>query len=135
MWTLEVYNPLATESNFIQFTTLTKVSNMGTDIGWIPFTTGATCPPSIGILGIDGAGVICGRTDSTGTGYNITYRLWFREVDEAGGAKGYRINLVRYGGGPLSSTGRSIRISRGNVQTTSEAGKTLIITEVKILFE
>lgn len=135
VWRLNEYDVVGDERNSIQFTVTTKVSNIGTNIGWIPLTVGATCPPSIGIVGTDEAGVVCARADSMETGYNITYSLWFRELDEAGGVKGYKINLVRQAGGPLSSTGNSIRITRGNIQRITEGGKTLIITEVKILLE
>lgn len=135
LWVLNEYDTIGEERNSIQFTVATKISNIATDIGWISLTPGASCPPTIGVVGTDEASVVCTRADSSGVGYNITYRLWFRELDEAGGTRGYKINIVRQPGGPLISTGKSIRISRGRIQTVTEGGKTLIITEVKILLE
>jgi hypothetical protein len=135
LWTLNEYDLGEEKTNSLEFMIASKVSNIGTDLGWISLTSGAACPPTIGVLGVDESSVVCARADSTGTNYNVTYRLWFREVDESAGTRGYKINLVRKEGGPLMSTGKSIRVSRGDVETVTEGGKTLITTEVKILLE
>lgn len=135
LWTLNEYDGSGEENNSIEFMIASKVSNIGVDMDWISFTDGGTCPPEIGVLGIDEGSVVCARADSTGVNYNITYRMWFREIDESSGTRGYKINLVRREGGPLISTGKSIRISRGDVQTITQGSKRLITTEVKILFE
>ena len=119
-------------ANYIEFTISAQTSNIATGIGWICLTGGATCPPSAGIVG-ENAGVVCGRADASGTGYNITYRLWYRELDDASGTKANSIDLVKHSSGPSSSTGRDVRIMRGSVTTSNQAGKTLKTTEVKIL--
>ena len=134
LWVLNEYSAVGEQNNSIQFMSNTKVSNIDIRVGWVPLTSGATCPPNIGIVGADVASVVCGTADTSGTGYSLTYRLWLRELDDASGTKGYKINLVS-DMGPDTSTGKAIRIRRGSVQTRSVSGKTLIITEVKILFE
>lgn len=135
LWELSGYDEVGEQNNSIQFTINAKVSNIGMDIGWIPMTTGGTCPPITGTLGVDEEGVVCVKAETIENGYKITYRLWSRELEEGGGAKGYKINLVRHAGGPLASTGRTVRITRGSIQSTMEDGKTLKTTEVKILLE
>jgi hypothetical protein len=133
LWVLNEYGAAGEANNSLQFSVRTKVSNIGIGIGWVSLSGEYSCPPVIGILGTDKAGIVCARADSVENGYEMVYRLWFRELDE--GTSGYRIELERHASGPLASSGKSIRISRGSVQTTAVSGKTLIITEVKILLE
>ncbi len=126
----------ATEANnSLDFITFSKVSNIGVNVGWVPLS-GPGCPPSVGDIGVDKPSVVCARADSLQDGFNLTYRVWFRELSESAD-KGYKINLVKREGGPLSSTGRSVRISRRGLHTCpeSECGKTLVITEIDILLE
>lgn len=136
LWVLYPYDHPSPENNSIQFTIFSKVSNIavGTEKD-ISFTSGATCPPSSGTLGIASASVVCGRADVFSDGYNITYKLYFRELEESP-KKGYKINLVKYSPtSPPSSSGKTVRISRGEISTITQDGKTLIITEIKILLE
>lgn len=123
---------LSSTENSILFTFFSRVSNIGS-ADWISLTTGASCPPSKGTLGIDKPSAVCARADTLADGYNITYKIWFRQLDESGGARGYKINLVPYSG-VTTSTGKSVRIFRGNISTVTGV-QTLIITEIKILFE
>lgn len=128
-WFLCPYDEISPHNNSIQFTFFSKVSNIAEDYGWIPNTCGS--PP--GELGIDDPSIVCARADTTGTGYSITYKIWFRELDESP-EKGYKIVLVpRNEEGPFISTTKSIRISYGSKREVQQAGKRLIITEIKIL--
>jgi len=122
---------LDTTENSISFTFFSRVSNIGS-AAWISLTTGASCPPSTGTLGIDKPSVVCARADTLADGYNITYKIWFRQLDESSGARGYKIKLVPYTG-VLTSAGKSVRIFRGSIDTVPGV-QTLIITEIKILF-
>jgi hypothetical protein len=126
LWTLN------TTENSISFTFFNKVSNIGSAT-WISLTSGASCPPSTGTVGIDKPSVVCARADTLADGYDITYKIWFRQLDESGGTRGYKISLIQHPGGPAASTGNSVRIFRGDVKTVTDV-KTLIITEIKILF-
>jgi hypothetical protein len=135
LWALNEYSALGYSNNSLQFLMRSKISNIGTNIGWVSLSGDAACPPEIGILGTGKSTVVCARADSVENGYEIVYRLWLRELDEGGGNRGYKINLVRHESGPLASSGKSLRISRGNIQTVTQGSKTLIITEVKILLE
>jgi hypothetical protein len=118
--------------NSISFTFFSRVSNIGS-AAWVSLTTAASCPPSVGTLGIDKPSVVCARADTLADGYNITYKIWFRQLDESGGARGYKIKLVQHPTSPLTSTGKSVRIFRGDISTVPGV-QTLIITEIKILF-
>ncbi|MHA1743418.1 MAG: hypothetical protein ACTSV6_04105 [Candidatus Heimdallarchaeota archaeon] len=121
--------------NSISFTFFSRASNIGSS-AWVPLTTGATCPPTSGTVGIDKPSVVCARADALGNGYNITYKIWFRALNEST-SRGYKIVLLPYSASvPQTSTGKSVRIFRGNVytDTTSIPGQTLIVTEIKILF-
>lgn len=125
------------ENNSLEFSFFSKVSNIAVGAGWVSLTTGssAACPPFIGIVGKDRSSVVCARADSVGDGYNITYKLWFRELDEPEGLTGYKIDLVKHEAGSYTSTGKSIRISRQSISQVSVGQKTLIIPEIKILLE
>lgn len=135
-WILCPGNPptCGADNNSIEFTFLSKASKVA--IGqWSPLTPGATCPvPGSGTLGKDKSSVVCARADRLIEIYNVTYRIYFRELfEETDPNKGYKINLVKDERGSFNSTGKSIRILRGNVFTNVTDNKTLIITEIKIL--
>jgi hypothetical protein len=120
--------------NSMSFTFFSRVSDIGS-AAWISLT-GIDCPPSTnGIIGTHQPSVICARADILANGYNITYKIWFRQLDESGGARSYKIKLLNYQNpGSLTavtSTSKSIRIFRGSINTTTQ---NLIITEIKILF-
>jgi hypothetical protein len=119
--------------NSISFTFFSRASNLGTS-AWITLTSGATCPPSSGTIGVDNPSVICARADTLYNGYNITYKVWFRQLNVSSGTTASLINLTRDLRGPSSSTGKTVRISRGDVSNVLAGGKTLINTEIKILF-
>jgi hypothetical protein len=118
--------------NSISFTFFSRASNIGST-EWIPLTTGASCPPSTGTVGIDKPSVVCARADTLANGYNITYKIWFRQLDESP-TSGYKINLIQHPSGSAASTGKSVRIFFDDVTTSSVGTQTLIITKIKILF-
>jgi len=118
-------------NNSIQFSFFSKVSNIAVDEGWVSLSTANT--NTVGTVGVDDASVVWARSDRAGDGFNITYKVWFRELDESP-TKGYKINLIAPSAIPpeiKASTGKSIRISHVGTRILSD-GKTLIITEIKI---
>lgn len=137
LWILKACDDIGTcgsnndESNSLTFSIFSRVSNTATNQGWITLSSAETCPPQIGSLG-QNPYVVCVRADSYANGYNITYKVQFRELD-ANPTNGFKIILLPQISNLNTSTSKSLRIIRGNVYTTSLSGKTLIITEVKIL--
>lgn len=117
----------------LQFTFLSRVSNIAANAGWISLTSGASCPPSTGTVGQDKLSVICARSDTVANNYNITYRIWYRTLNESGGDKAHRIDLLQHSASAPTSTGKNVRIFEGDIRQELIAGQTLIITEVKIL--
>lgn len=117
----------ATENNSIQFTFFSRVAKIADDEGWVPLSSPNTNP--IGTIGVDDPSVVLARADRIGEGFNITYKTWFRELDESP-EKGYKIDLVAPTG--RTSTARSLRITSGGTRTIPIDGKILIITEIKI---
>jgi hypothetical protein len=120
------------DEDSISFTFFSRASNIAVG-DWISLTTGVKCSstgiePSTGIVG-DKPSVVCARADLLQDGYNITYKVWFRQLNETGGERGYKINLLKHPGGPSSSTGKYVRIFYDRVYQE----QTLIITEIKIL--
>jgi hypothetical protein len=129
LWSLYPSTDNNVENNSIQFSFVSRVTNIAVDEGWVPLSTSNTDP--IVSIGEDPS-VVFGRADSSGSMYNITFKTWFRELDKSP-TEGYKIILTRDTAGPLRSTGKSVRISRGSVTPVTQSGKTLIITEIKIL--
>lgn len=118
----------------ISFTFFSRASNIGKS-DWISLTSGAGYPPpSSGTIGIDKPSAVYAKADTLGSGYNITYKIWYRQLNESSGIRGYKINLASYQPGLLTSTGKSARISLGNITTINTGSQTLIITEIKVLF-
>lgn len=130
IWILKEYNEPNPENNSLLFIFSSKVSNVAPNLGWIPFSPNIQ---EIGKLGLDESSVIFERADSSGGRYNITLRVWFRELENIDGTKGYKINLVKDQAGRTASTSKYLKISRDDIITTQENGKTLTITEIKIL--
>jgi len=120
------------ENNSLHFSFFSRVSNTGANEGWIALSGAESCPAGTATLGSDPY-IACVRADSVAGGYNITYRVQFRELDESA-QRGFKIELFPTLSGLTTSTSKSLRISRGNVYSQDVgSGKTLIITEVKIL--
>lgn len=120
--------------NTVSFTFFSKVSDKGTD-QWI----GMGCDPEQGFVGqggrfgIDKPSIICAKAMQTGSGFNITYKIGYRELLNIDETKFYKIKLVKSAGGVSSSTGKDITISFKNTKDESTEQKTLIITEIEIL--
>lgn len=122
-------------SNWIQFTFSSKLTNIAYNMtDWISLTSEAFCPPDPGMVGADSSSVVCARADTHGDTFNITYRVWFRNVLDnlLNPTKGYKIELVSATGGN-SSAWKTIRISRGDVGQ-SPSNPDLIVTKIKIRF-
>lgn len=127
IWFLYPSTDANPENNSIQFSFQAKVSNLAVDQGWIPLSSGNTNP--IGTFGFDESYVVFGRADAAPGGYNITYKTWFRSLNITSTNKIYSIILVKHPSGPLISSGKTVRISRGDVTEQQN----LITTEIKIL--
>lgn len=128
IWFLYPYNNPTSENNSVQFSFQAKVSNLAVDKGWIPLSSGNTNP--VGTLGYDDSYVVFGKADTAPGGYNITYKVWFRKLNETISNKIYQINLIPLQvSGPFISSGKTVRISRGDVINQQN----LITTEIKIL--
>jgi hypothetical protein len=119
--------------NSIAFSFFSRVSDIAVNSGWISLTHGASCPPSDGYVGTDKASVVCARSDTHQDGYNITYKVFFRKLFEPGGNKGYEIKLVKHETSQLKVSGRNVKIIYSGTEETTEGGKIIIITKVKIL--
>ncbi|MBI4010089.1 MAG: hypothetical protein HY361_02765 [Candidatus Aenigmarchaeota archaeon] len=123
------------ENNSLQFTFFAKASNIAVQSGFISLTPGASCPPSAGVFGKDKSSVVCAKANATHDGFEITYRIWFREVIEPSGTRGYKIDLNKHESSVYQSTGKTVRISRQAINQVTVGSKTLIIPEIKILLE
>ena len=130
IWILHPCDENSVENNSISFTFSAKVSNVAPNLGWIPFSSNIQ---EIGKLGLDKPSVIFERADSAGDRYNITLKAWFRELENVDGSKAYKICLVKDPSGKSTSTSKTIKISRGEIKTVQKDGKSLTITEIKIL--
>lgn len=119
------------ENDSLVFAIFSTVSNYAYDVGWITMSSSDSCPPPIGITG-QNPYVVCVRADTYGSGYNITYKAQFRELD-SGATDGFKILLQPQIPSIITSTGNTVRFSRGNVYSTTVNGKTLNIIEVKVL--
>jgi FlaG/FlaF family flagellin (archaellin) len=143
LWSVHEYSLLAEENNSLEFETFSKVSNIAIStatngIGWVALTPGGSCPPLKGIVGFDPSYVVCAKAEQQGDGFAIKYRIWFRELYDAAGTKGYKVNVTKHESGQLAGTGRTVRIYNSGVYSMcspspQQCSKTLIITEVKIL--
>lgn len=124
-------------NNSIDFSFQSSVSTKGADQGWISLS-GAQCSPGPvpGIIGQDQPSVVCARADKVSANlYNITYRVYFRELDDAQQRSGFLISLEQHPASSLISSGGSpnIRIEFDKRQEVVQGSKDLIITYVKIL--
>lgn len=117
-------------ANYIEFSFFSKTTPYAANAGWVSLTPNADCPPSSGIVGQDKSSVVCVRADTAANGYQLTFRVYFRDLVEAATGKTYRIKLVKHPGGPLVSSTKTVYISRGQTTQTQQ----LIETNVIILF-
>lgn len=118
-------------NNSIRFTFVSRAYKVAQDIGWVSLSTGNPSPN--GTLGIDEPAVIFGRTDKAGDKFNITYKVWFRELWNEAKSKGYKIFL--FAESSTTSVGRSIKISRIGEPKQDPENEKLIRTDINILFE
>jgi len=126
-WQL-VPNGASADSNSLSFTFFSRVSNIATG-QWVSLN-GPACTAAPGSVGEDPY-VVCARADPISNGFNITYKVQFRQLQ--GSMQGYQIYLLPATSSPLSSTSKTMRIQKGNSYTTVANGQNLIIVEAKIL--
>lgn len=121
------------QNNSIEFTITSNAAKYADGAGWISLS-GESCPPPAGNLGTDKASVVCVRVDQTPAGkFNVTYRVWFRPLNDATGRNTFKINLLQHPATSLQFTGQSVQASFNNRRTETVGDKTLITSEVKIL--
>jgi len=125
---VSTYTP---ENNSLSFAIYSTVSNYAYDVGWITISSSDKCPPSAGITG-QNPYVVCVRADRYSSGYNITYKVQFRELD-SDATQGFKILLQPQISSIVLSSGNTVRFTRGNVYSVDVGGKTLNIVEVKVL--
>ena len=128
---LTVYPELVPSlNNSITFIFESKVSNIA-EGDWIPLNT-----PNMNetaTLGVDPPSVIFGKAERTEESINVTYRLWYRELDDPSGDYAYRIVLNTSDNKEKSTTTGFLRIQRLGSRSTLIDGKTLTITEINII--
>lgn len=114
--------------NSISFSFLSRISGFAEDKG-IPLVPGGSCPSSgTGKLGIDEPFDVCGYSKPYEDRYNITFKVWFRElVDEDGNV--YRIKISPLGSSSLLS--KSLLIKFGGIREE----ESLIETKINILLQ
>ena len=120
----------------ISFTMFSKVSKSAANLQINPWVSlsGADCnQPSIsaGTLSVDRPSVVCTRADSINDGLNVTYKVYFRQLNGQG--INYKIDLIKHESGATSSTGKTVRIVFAD-RTETQGQQTLITYKVKILF-
>jgi len=125
------------ENNSIEFSFQSSVTSYAENQGWISTTSGSCSPPpGPGTIGQDDPSVVCVRADRTGAGlFNITYRLYLRELEDAEKESGFRINLLQHPASSVIASGpnTNVRIEFGGRREVAQGNKNLIITDVKIL--
>jgi hypothetical protein len=133
IWVLYPFDYSGVENNSIQFSTFSKFIPPRISIGkWKNLTTGECPIPSQGKIG-ETPYVVCVRADPQLDGYNITFRIIFRELLEAAGNKGSKIILKKWtDASPVISVSREVKIGEVNTYQKLVDSKMLIITEIKI---
>ena len=130
IWKVYPYNHNSPLNNSIVFSFFSKVTNINTATP-ISLISGAACPPSKGIVGKDTFSVVCLTGTPIYDGFNITYVIYIRSLElpiNASYNEIYSIQLLTPTGGELSSTGKTIRISRQGIEKSTN----FIATKVKI---
>jgi len=119
-------------NNSIRFSFDSRSYKVDQGKGWVPLSTGN--PSSYGSLGIDEPSVVFGRTDKTENKFNITYKVWFRELWKDPIIKDSGYKIVLFAEGAANSVGNSMKISRRSEPKPDPANEKLMITEINILF-
>lgn len=121
-------------NNTIEFSFISRVTDIAADSGWVSLTSGAACPPSAGILGKDKASVVCARADTLGGGdFSIVYRVYFRELIDPSLKSAFKINLMVDPASSTLSTGKTVRATFDSRASDVIRGLNTVITTVKIL--
>lgn len=120
-------------NNSIEFSFISKVANIAVDRGWVSMTSGTSCPPKSGMLGVDKSSVVCAKAESVEGGLKTTYRIWFREVSDSSGNNAFKINILQHPSSSVVSSGENVKILFGSRREQTSGEKKLIITEIKIL--
>jgi len=121
------------DEDSISFKFNSKVTDIASDVGWISLTERESCPPSSGIVGSDKISVVCAKAEKVGERYEITYKIFYRELVDPITNRIYKIDLVKHEAGVLTSGGKTVKIVRGRESSSIRDSKTLISTEIKIL--
>lgn len=118
------------DENAIVFRFTNKVSNIA-EGDYIPLNT-----PNMnetGTLGVDTPSVIFGKAEKKGSEIEISYKLWYRELEDPLTNNVYIISLTTTDGTEKSSNTGFMRIQRIGTFKTTENSKTLTTTEINII--
>lgn len=121
--------------NSISFSFRSSVTSYAAGSGWVTLS-GESCPPPVGNIGVHEPIVVCVRADQiTADSYNITYKLYARELEDAEQRNGFKINLLQHPASSLVSSGSSttVRVEFDARRPETVGSKNLINTDVKIL--
>jgi len=123
----------------LTFAFFSKVSKVATNLPanpWVSLTPNVNCNVEIsaGILGVDKPSVICARGDTFSSAYNVTYKLYLRQLNPSTSGTSYKIDLLKHESSTLTSTGKSIRLVFSDKKEQQMGQQTLITYQVKILF-
>lgn len=122
------------ENNSLQFSITSSVTNVAEGRDWVAISSGNTNP--VGILGVDDPSVVFGRADTiSGDLKNVTFKSWFRVLNDTSTNTGYKIALIKHEASPISSSAKNIRIIfDGREQLFDpQLRQNLITTKIKIL--
>lgn len=128
IWVIVPYDAHNPENNSIQFTFFSKVTKVMYGAGWVP-VFGGGCDANAGYLGVDNPYITCARADPIADGYNITYKIQFRELIDRRDPTERTRQLIRVVPvGPTASTGKYVRISRGDVTVYNDTATGILYT-------
>lgn len=121
-------------TNSMSFSFQSRVASKA--VGKVVSLTGDACPPANGIIGVNDPVVVCVETYLTDGGfYNVTYRMYARELEDAQQKNGFKINMLQHESGTQMVSGSSptVRIEFFERTPTVAGSKNLVNTDIKIL--
>jgi len=131
VWKVISFSENSELNNSLSFTFFSRVTNIKSD-QYISLSSGETCPPKQGILGVSSPFVVCIMGSSTHMGFTITYTLFARNLTSENQV--YSVRLTSNLGGRGESTSRTIRVRRvdSEMKIIQEGEKKIIIVPLEI---
>jgi hypothetical protein len=122
VWTLN------NTDNSISFKFFSKVTKIAANGVWVPVFSSTCDHTTTGSLS-DPPYITCAQARPSGTGFEITYKVWFRNLS----IDYNNLRLIQLNqGGSSSSTSKSLKITQGGTTSTTVGDKTLTIANVII---